>query len=149
MNNVSLSVYPTQSNTKEGPFQVLAGEALTGLEGRVVKLTHDTGVAEVVLPNDVADEADYLLLEGAADGEFVTVVAISRDHSVRVRLDGTCNPGDKLTLAAINGTNDGKVRTLPATADTYWVAFRAEEVGVDEQLVKCRLLPNPGAVVVS
>ena len=55
----------------------------------------------------------------------------------------------KLTLAAINGTNDGKVRTVPAAADTYWVAFRAEEAGVDEQLVKARLLPNPGALVVT
>lgn len=146
---MNLSIHPTQTNTKEGPFQVLAGENLTGMEGRVVKLTHDSGTAEVVLPNDVADEADYLLLEGGADGTLVTVLAISRDRSVRIRLDGTCNPGDKLTLGAINGTNDGKVRTLPAAADTYWVAFRAEEAGVDEQLVLCRLLPNPGAVVVS
>ncbi|MFM2241535.1 MAG: hypothetical protein RLZ97_390 [Verrucomicrobiota bacterium] len=146
---MKLSIYPEQSNTQEGPFEVLAGENLTGMEGRVVKLTHDSGTPEVILPNDVADEADYLLLAGGADGAMVTVVAIDRSQPVRIRLDGTCNPGDKLTLAAINGTNDGKVRTVPATADTYWVAFRAEEAGVDEQLVKARLLPNPGALVVT
>jgi hypothetical protein len=144
-----VAAFATQSNIQSGPFQVLAGENLTGMEGRLVKLTHDGGIAEVILPNDVADEADYLLLKGAVDGGLVTVVALDRETSFRVRLDGTCNPGDKLTLAAINGTNDGKVRTLPATADTYWLALRAEEAGVDEQLVKCRLLPNPGAIVVT
>jgi hypothetical protein len=146
---LSLAVFATQSNIQEGPFQVLAGENLTGMEGRLTKLTHSGGIPEVVLPNDVADEADYLLLEGAADGELVTVVALDRVTSMRVRLAGTCNPGDKLTLGAIDGTDDGKVRTVPVAADTYWVALRAEEAGVDEQLVKCRLLPNPGALVVT
>lgn len=146
---MNLSIYTEQSNTKEGPFEVLAGENLTGKEGCLVKLTHDSGIAEVVLPNDVADEADYLLLAGGADASYVTVVAIDRSRNFRVLLDGTCNSGDKLTLAAIDGTHDGRVRTLPATADTYWVAFRAEEKGVDNQLVKLRLLPNPGAVVVT
>ncbi|MCW1884010.1 hypothetical protein OKA04_04670 [Luteolibacter flavescens] len=147
--NTALAIFPEQSNTQEGPFQVLAGENLTGLAGRVVKLTHDTGKPEVQLPNDVHEEADYLLLDGGPDGSHVTVIALSRDRNVRVRLDGTCNPGDKLTLAAINGANDGKVRTVPATADTYWVFLRAEEKGVDEQLVLCRLLPNPGPQVVA
>lgn len=146
---MKLGTYTHQSNTQDGPFEVLAGENLTGLEGRVVKLTHSGGIAEVILPNDVADEADYLLLEGAADGELVTVAAIDRSGNCRVRLNGTCNPGDKLTLGAINGDDDGKLRTVPVAADTYWVAFRAEEAGVDEQLVKVRLLPNPGALVVA
>lgn len=145
----ALSVYPTQSNTKEGPFQVLAGENLTGKEGCVCKLTHDTGVAEVVLPNDVADETEYLILEGAADGEFVTVVALERGQSYRVKLKGTCNPGDKLGLGTVDGTHDGNVETLPAAADTYWVFLVAEEVGVDEQLVLCRPLLAPAATVVS
>lgn len=143
-----LAVFASQSNIQEGPFEVLAGENLIGKEGCLVKLTHDTQVPEVLLPNDVADEADYLLLQGADNGEYVTVVALSRDTPMRVRLNGTCNPGDKLTLAAIDATHDGQVRTVPATADTYWVALRAEEAGVDEQLVKCRLLPNPGPQVV-
>jgi hypothetical protein len=147
---MKLSIYPTQSNVPSDPFKSeLAGENLTGKEGCLVKLTHDGGVPEFILPNDVADEADYLLLEGGADGTKVTAVALSRDQAVRVRLSGTCNPGDKLTLGAIDGTHDGHVRTVPVAADTYWVALRAEEVGVDEQLVLCRLLPNPGALVVT
>ena len=37
----------SQSNTRVGDIRVLAGEALTGMEDRLVKLTHDSGVAEV------------------------------------------------------------------------------------------------------
>jgi hypothetical protein len=106
-------------------------------------------VPEFILPNDVADEADYLLLSGGLSGERVTALAIDRSRAVRIRLSGTCNPGDKLTLAAINGDDDGAVRTVPVAADTYWVGFRAEEQGADGQLVLCRLLPNPGPQVVT
>lgn len=127
---MNLSHHPTQTNTKEGPFEVLAGENLTGKEGRVVKLTHDTGVPEVILPNDVADEADYLLLEGGADGTFVIVVAIDRQHNVRIVLDGTCNPGDKLTLAAIDGTKDGAVRTVSEVCQ-----LRIKDVDLDRLTV--------------
>ncbi len=140
----------TQSNTRpEGPFTIRAGENLTGLEGRLVKLSHSTGTPIVVLPNDVADVPDFLLLEGAASGADVSVLPLAAAGNFRVRLDGTCNPGDELTLAAINGTNDGKVRTLPIAADTYFVFLRAQEAGVDEQLVLCRLVLNPRAVVVT
>lgn len=136
------SIHPTQSNTQPGLFKVLAGEDLTGKEGCLVVLTHDSGVAEVQLPGDVADVADYLLLEGGEDGEQVTVVALDRERNWRVRLSGTCNPGDELTLAAINGTNDGQVRTIPVAADDYFVFLKAEEAGVDGQLVKCRPILN-------
>lgn len=40
----------SQSNTRIGDFRVLAGESLVGMEDRLVKLTHDTGVPEVTLP---------------------------------------------------------------------------------------------------
>jgi hypothetical protein len=140
---------PTQTNTKEGPIRILAGENLTGKEGFFVKLTHDTGVAEVVLPNDVADDELYLLLEGGADGETVTIEALSPHKQFRAKLKGTCNPGDDLTLGAVDGTDDGKVRTLPATADTYFVFARAEEKGVDGQLVLLRPLLNARAVTVT
>lgn len=143
-----LAIYASQTNIQDGPFQVLAGDNLTGMAGRLVRLTHNAGVPEVVLPNSVTEEADYLLLEDGLAGAQVTVVALSRLSNMRVRLDGSCNPGDKLTLAAMGQGNAGKVRTVPVAAGTYWVALRAEEKGVDEQLVKCRLLPNPGPLVV-
>lgn len=146
---MSITSHPTQSNTQEGPFTVLAGENLTGKDGNLVVLTHDTQVPEVMLPGDVADKPGFLLLEGGADGQEVTVVAIERGRNYRARLNGTCNPGDELTLAAIDGTHDGEVRTLPAAEDTYFVFLQAEEAGVDGQLVKVRPILDPRAVVVT
>lgn len=138
------TIHPTQSNTQAGPYEVLAGEDLTGKAGCFVNLTHDSGVPEVVLPNDVADKTDLLLLSEGADGELVTVLPVDRSRNVRARLSGTCNPGDELTLEAIDGTHDGQVRKLPAApTDDYWVFLRAEEVGADGQLVKCRPILNP------
>lgn len=143
----NLSIYPTQSNTRRGPFMVLAGVDLTGLEGRRVKLSHDTGIPEVLLPTDVDDKADYLLLEGAADGEEVTVIEFADAGGFRLRINGTCNPGDELTNIVSAG-NAGKVQTLPVGADTYYVSLRAEEKGVDEQLVLVRPILNARSVVV-
>lgn len=134
---------------KPGPFQVLAGEDLTGMEGRRVKMSHSNGIPEMLLPNDVADIADYILLEGGEDASYVTVEALSPDKAVRVRLKGTCNGGDELALGAVDGTDDGKVRTLPATADIYYVSMRAEEKGVDGQLVLARPILNARLVTVS
>lgn len=78
---------PLQSNTQQGPFTVLAGEDLTGKEAHLVVLTHDSGVAEVKLPGDVDEKPDYLVLEGGADTEEVTVVALDRSGNIRVKLD--------------------------------------------------------------
>lgn len=141
------TIHTTQSNTKAGAFRVLAGEDLTGAEGRLVLLTHDTGVGEVKLPTNADDRAEYVLLEGGEDGDYVTVAAVTRDRNWRVRLAGTCNPGDELTLAI--STDAGAVQTLPADADTYYVFLRAEEEGADGQLVSCRPILNGRDVVVS
>ncbi|MBP7830976.1 MAG: hypothetical protein KA248_13775 [Kiritimatiellae bacterium] len=130
----------SQTNVKTGRFVVLAGEDLTGMEDRLVMLTHDTGVPEVKLPAANDDAAVYLLLEGAADTENVSVDPIQAGQNYRVVLDGTCNPGDKLVLADGAGTaaKKGKVRALPAAAGTYRVLGIAESSGVDGQLVLMR-----------
>lgn len=128
----------SQSNTRAGDIRVLAGENLTGKEGRLVKMTHDGGVAEAKLPADVADRARYVLVEGGADGELVTVRPMHGDRNVRVGLKGTCNPGDVLVLAAIAGTDAGLAAALSATADVYCEVGLAEEAGVDGQLVLAR-----------
>lgn len=137
----------SQSNTREGRFTVLAGEALTGMEGRLVKLSNSSGTPVAILPNDVADEALYLLVEGAASGEVVTVEPLTPGKQFRAYLDGTCVTGDQLVLAAIDGTKDGKLVKLPATADTYFRAGLAEQSGADGQLVLFRFAPKPGIVV--
>ena len=128
----------SQSNTRVGDIRVLAGEALTGMEGRLVKMTHDTGVAEVKLPEAITDYALYAVIEGAADAALVSVRPIEADRNVRLKLKGTCNPGDVLVLAAIAGSDAGLVRTLPAAAGTYRGLAIAEEAGVDGQLVLAR-----------
>ena len=129
----------SQSNTRAGDIRVLAGEGLSGLEGRLVKLTHDGGVAEVTLPAANGDYALYVLVEGGADAALVSVRPVQADRNVRVALKGTCNPGDALVLADTATAGDrGKVRALPSAAGTYRVLGIAEEAGVDGQLVLVR-----------
>ena len=129
----------SQSNTRVGDLPVAAGEDLSGMEGRLVKLSHDGGKAEVVLPAANGDYAFYVLLEGAADGATVSVRPVEAGRNVRLRLKGTCNPGDVLVLADVATPADkGKVRTLPSSAGTYRGLAVAEEAGVEGQLVLAR-----------
>jgi len=129
----------SQSNTRVGDFRVLAGESLVGMAGRLVKLTHDTGVPEVKLPESNDDYALYVVLEGGADAALAAVRPIEAGRTVRVTLKGACNPGDVLVLADVTTAADkGKVRSLPATAGTYRGLGIAEEIGVDGQLVLVR-----------
>ena len=129
----------SQSNTRVGDFRVLAGESLVGMEDRLVKLAHDTGVPEVLLPAANSDYALYVLLEGGADAALVSVRPIEVGRTVRAPLKGTCNPGDVLVLADVATAADkGKVRVLPTAAGTYRGLGIAEQVGVDGQLVLIR-----------
>ena len=129
----------SQSDTRVGSFRVLAGEDLTDKEGCLVKLTHDTGVPEVKLPASNDDYALYVLLDGAVDAGLVDVEPVRAGRNVRLKLDGTCNPGDVLVLADVGTAADkGKVRALPAVAGTYRGLAVAEEKGVDGQYVLCR-----------
>lgn len=125
-----------QTNVKTGDFAVLAGEDLTGKEDYLVKLTHDTGVPEVLLPTHNSDFAVYLLVEGAEDAENVSVRPLEAGRSMRFKLKDTCNPGDVLVLADVGTEADkGKVRALPSTPGTYRAIAIAEEAGIDAQLV--------------
>jgi len=128
----------SQSNTRVGDIRVLAGEALTGKEGYLVKMTHDTGVAEVKLPAAITDYAVYAVIEGGADEALVSVRPVEAGRNMRLKLKGTCNPGDVLVLAAIAGSDAGMVRALPTAGGTYRGLAIAEEAGVDGQLVLCR-----------
>ena len=129
----------SQTNTRVGDIRILAGEDLTGKEGFLVNLTHDSGVPEVLLPTSNDDYALYLVTDGAADAENVSLRPIEAGRNIRVKLDGTCNPGDVLVLADVAVAADkGKVRALPEDAGTYRGLAIAEESGVDGQLVLCR-----------
>lgn len=139
----------SQSNTRQGDMPVTAGEDLTGKEDRLVELGNSSGTPVVTLPNANADFGLYLLIEGAASGETVSVRPLSIDRNLRVLLKSTCNPGDTLVLADVATAADkGKVRALPVAAGTYRGLLIAEEAGVDGQLVLAR--PNPvGNITVS
>ena len=138
-----------QTDTRSGLIRVLAGAELSAKLGYLVKMTHDTGVPEVVLPSAIADLAVYLVDDGNVDAGLVSVEPLTGERNVRIKLKGTCNPGDVLTLADPSTAADaGKVRALPTAAGTYRGIAIAEEKGVDGQLVLCRPYAV-GAVVVS
>ena len=129
----------SQSDTQVGDLVFLAGESLTGKEGLLVFLTHDTGVPEVKLPASNDAYALYLLIDGGADGEHVSVRVLEPSRNVRLTLKGTCNAGDVLVLADVGTSADkGKVRALPSVAGTYRGLAVAEEKGVDGQYVLAR-----------
>ena len=128
----------SQSNIQIGQIVLPANEDLTGKEGLLVKIVSDSGAAKVALPDAVTDLALFVLIDGdEADGS-VAIQPLSPDRNIRVRLNGTCVPGDVLVLETPDGTNDGKVEKLPVAAGTYRGLAIAEESGVDEQLVKAR-----------
>jgi hypothetical protein len=129
----------SQTNVKQGDFAVKAGEDLTGKEDLLVKLVNDTGVLKIRLPTANNDYALFILIEGNEANKNTSVRPMDPKQSIRLRLKGTCNPGDVLILADVGIIADrGKVRTLPATSGTYRGLAIAEEVGVDSQLVRCR-----------
>ena len=112
---------------------------LTGKEGYLVILTHDTGVAEVRLPIANDEIPIYRVVNGAAAGEDVDLEPLDPETIQSLKLKGTCNPGDTLVLADVDVAADaGKVRTLPATAGVYAGLAVADALGVDGQLLRAR-----------
>ena len=129
----------SQTNTQAGQIVLPANENLTGKEGLLVAIVNASAVAKFALPDAVTDLALFVLTDGDTAGENVAALPLSPDRNVRLKLSGTCVPGDVLVLATPNGTVDGKVKTLPVTVPgTYRGIAIAEEVGADEQLVKAR-----------
>ena len=128
----------SQTNIQIGQIVLPANEDLTDKEGLLVKIVSDSGTAKVALPDAATDMALFVLTDGDEADGLVAILPLSPDRNVRVRLNGTCVPGDVLVLETPDGTNDGKVKKLPTAAGTYRGLAIAEESGVDEQLVKAR-----------
>lgn len=140
----------SQSNVIQGDKNFLAGEDLTDKEEFLVVLTHDGGVAEVLLPALNDAQALYLLIDGGADTVSVSVRPLEGGRNYRTTLNGTCNPGDIVVLADGAGTaaDKGKIRVLPSVAGTYRGLGWFEEVGTDEQEALWRAFPQ-GNITVS
>lgn len=127
-----------QTNTRPAgsPIPLVANSDLTGLEGRIVAIVNKSGAAAADLPAANGDLPLLLLSNGDTAGKQVDCLRLSDFASLRVKLKGTCNPGDKLVLADVSTAADkGKARVLPAAAGTYNVFGVALEVGADGQNV--------------
>ena len=136
-------MFPTQSNTTPGQSPFPSAVDLTGKEALLVKLTVNGGVAQIALPAALTDIPLFVVGDGYPVGKASTVLPLTIDENRRVRLKGTCNPGDVLSLADPAVPADaGKLRKLPAVTGTYRAVAVAEEVGVDGQL----LLVRPAAI---
>ncbi len=122
-----------------GTIRHLAGEDLTGKESFLAKLSHSAGTPQAVLPDDQADHCLYAIKHGDADGKLVDLDPLVPGAVQTAKLKGTCNPGDDLVLADESTAADaGKLRALPAAAGTYMLHAKAEEAGVDGQIVRIR-----------
>ncbi|HMP89683.1 MAG TPA: hypothetical protein PJ991_05755 [Kiritimatiellia bacterium] len=111
---------------------------LTPAEGLLAILANEGGIATVRTPASLDAVPLYVFTDIDSVHNKASVLPLSPDRNVRVRLQGTCEPGNQLVLAVLNGTHDGKVRALPSAPGTYRTLLIAEEAGVDGQLVKAR-----------
>ena len=129
----------TQTNTQEGDLVFLANEDLTGCEGYLLKLVNDAGVTKVALPDAITDMCPFVLIEAGDEDENVIVRPLQPNRNVRLKLYGTCNPGDILIPNA-DGTHDGMAYVKPDATSACHIAAVAEQIGVDGQLVLSRPL---------
>ncbi len=142
---MNLTLNPQQTDTKSGPIALKATVDLTGLESRLVKITNSGGAAKFALPSAVSDLAFFVIASGNAAASDNWAEQPEPGANFRVRLHGTCAPGDVLVLcdpAAGGGANAGKIEALGATAGSYFSIGVAQEAGMDEQLVLVRFLPR-------
>lgn len=134
-----------QTDIKKGLFPINAGEALTGLENRLVKLGDAGSVPEALLPTSQSSLALYIVERGAAHDSPCEILPLDPNSQMLVRANGTGSAGAVLVLCdptASSGANAGKVETIPTTEGIYFSPGIAEEDWVDEQLLKFRPMPR-------
>lgn len=127
----------SQSNTQVGQIVLLSNVDLTGKEGYLVKIANASNVAKFALPTGDLDYAVFVLTDGDETDQTSAALPLSSDRNVRLKLTGTCIPGQVLVL---NSVTWGTVSALPSSPGNYRGIAIAEEVGVDGQLVKARPL---------
>ncbi|HMO51244.1 MAG TPA: hypothetical protein PKA21_08970 [Kiritimatiellia bacterium] len=121
-------------------------------QGKLVRLTIYSGAPPVpVAPcSTPAQFPHFVILDGRSTDTLVSVIPLSPDQPVRVRLVGTCVSGQEVCVAtgsAPDANTAGNAQALPTSAGTYAVFGVAEEPGVDGQLVLVRPM-NPRLVTV-
>ena len=75
-----------------------------------------------------------MMLEGTLVAMGGPAKPVKRRHAIVI--------GASVVLAAIDGTKDGKVRTVPATADTYFRVGVCEAAADDGSLALIRFAPK-------
>lgn len=125
----------SQTGIKRGTIDLPASVDLTGKENLLWKIVNNNGVANFALPTAVTDIAVYLGESGDIIGNNCSAEAPDTGENFRVLLDGTCNPGDPLTLSP---NIFGRLYTPPGSAGSLLVEYIAEEAGVAGQLLKVR-----------
>lgn len=137
----------TQSNTQQGPLPFPCGEDLTGKSGHLVKGSRVSSKFAPVLPTAIGDIPLFIVDEENTAGKDGAFIPLIPGEQRRIRANGTGQAGDRLTLAAIAGTDAGKVRKQPTAAGTYHLVAIAEEDFVDEQLVLARIAVREAVVI--
>ena len=128
----------SQSNTQQGIIVLESASNLTGMEGRLATITNIGGKAKFAQINAPSPTNAFVVIDGDAIGKTTAAMPLSPDRSVRILLQGTCEPGDVLVTSDVSAGGGGQVRKLPTDAGTYPVIGIAEESGVNNQLVKVR-----------
>lgn len=132
---------PTQTNTQEGKRFFIASVDLTGKEGYLAKVINASGKANAALITALTDVPLYIVDDGGAAATNVSLDPLDPNREYRTPLKGACDSGDVLVLADPAVAADaGKVRKLPAAAGVYVQVGKAEQTGVDGQLVLWRPL---------
>lgn len=144
-----------QNATVQGGSVATAGEDLSafglgagnGGDFRLVKIANSSSDPVILLPTNNSDVCPYILTGGDIAGNDVALDINEPSANRRVKLKGTCNPGDTLVLADVGTAADkGKLRVLPSTPGTYMAHGIAEESGVDGQNVLYRPCIRPVTV---
>ena len=123
---MNIILNPLQSDTRQGDITLPAGVNLTGLEGYLVKIVNNAGVANFALPTAVADYAYYILASGDAAGNNVAAESPTLGENCRIAFVGNCNPGDPLSL---NPNAYGTLYKPAAGAGSIYYDWIAEETG--------------------
>ena len=116
-----------QTNVKRGAIRVIAGSALTGKEGYLVKLVDNGGVPSAYLPAALTDVAAYVVVEGAAAGSLCSIQPLEHGQQVRVVANSaTFVAGDK-GVAYASG-HEGEATEYAGSGAAFVVGV-AEAVG--------------------
>ena len=118
-----------QTNVKQGAIRVIAGSALTGKEGYLVKLVDNGGVPSAYLPAALTDVAAYVVVEGAAAGSYCSIEPLEPGRRVRVVANSTTFVAGDKVVARIRREPNETIMKIVAGWPRNFEAKRGRELG--------------------